>query len=228
MNVLRIGSRGPEVKAVQTKLNARLSPSSKLVTDSIFGGLTRAAVLRYQRENWLVEDGEVGPCTYHSLFQTETYAPILQNVPFIPQPSNTTCWAASTAMITSSSVAAVIARTPRDLIAPEGGLRNFSDTEDAITGGRRFAAANGLRMIPPMSWAVNMLRSNLSQGPLMFNMLWDATGYTSVIGSPGHMIAVVGIRGDDDPSGKGTTLRIHDPWKPNIGKRYSVGYFKWI
>ena len=26
----------------------------------------------------------------------------------------------------------------------------------------------------------------------------------------------------------GSTLRIHDPWAPNVGERYSVGYFKWI
>jgi len=62
----------------------------------------------------------------------------------------------------------------------------------------------------------------------MFDMLWDAQGYVQSIGSPGHMIVVIGMRGDDDPSGKGTTLRIHDPWKPNQGKRYSVGYFSWI
>jgi len=42
------------------------------------------------------------------------------------------------------------------------------------------------------------------------------------------MIAVVGIRGDNDQSGKGTTLRIFDPWPPMRGKKYSVGYFKWI
>jgi hypothetical protein len=42
------------------------------------------------------------------------------------------------------------------------------------------------------------------------------------------MIAIVGIRGDNDQSGKGTTLRIFDPWPPMRGKKYSVGYFKWI
>jgi hypothetical protein len=39
---------------------------------------------------------------------------------------------------------------------------------------------------------------------------------------------VIGIRGDDDPSGRGTTLRINDPWAPNIGATYSVGYYKWM
>jgi hypothetical protein len=48
------------------------------------------------------------------------------------------------------------------------------------------------------------------------------------MGSPGHMICVIGIRGDDDPTGKGTTLRINDPWSPNLGETYSVGYYKWM
>jgi hypothetical protein len=42
------------------------------------------------------------------------------------------------------------------------------------------------------------------------------------------MIVVVGIRGDNDPSGKGTTLRIHDPWPVNRGRRRSVGYERWM
>jgi hypothetical protein len=42
------------------------------------------------------------------------------------------------------------------------------------------------------------------------------------------MIAVVGIRGANDSSGKETTLRIFDPWPPMWGKKYSAGYFKWI
>ena len=175
-----------------------------------------------------MEDGVAGPATQHALFATETYQPILHVVPFVPQPTNTTCWAASTAMITNSNVPNVIARTPPDLIASDGGLQNFSNTNDAVTGGRRFAQAHGLRMHAPMSWSVAALRSNMVRAPLMFDMLWDAQGYVQSIGSPGHMIVVIGMRGDDDPSGKGTTLRIHDPWKPNQGKRYSVGYFSWI
>ena len=42
------------------------------------------------------------------------------------------------------------------------------------------------------------------------------------------MIVVVGMRGDDDGSGKGTTLRIHDPWPPNIGAVYSQNHFRWM
>jgi hypothetical protein len=228
VRILKVGSRGPEVRALQEKLNVRLVPSPRLVVDGAYGGLTQRAVRRFQKDNWLVEDGEAGPCTQNALFGAETYRPILHAVPLIPQPTKTTCWAASTAMMTRSSVAVVIARTPPDLIASDGGLKNFSNTDDAVTSGRRFAQVHGLQANAPMSWSVGGLRSALARGPLMFDMLWDASGYTQGIGSPGHMIVVIGMRGDDDPSGGSTTLRIHDPWKPTVGGRYSVGYFKWI
>ncbi len=226
--LLRFGSRGPEVKKLQEELNKRLSPSPGLVPDGVFGPATRTAVLRLQHRDWLVEDGDVGPCTWNALMGTESYSPILHSVPFIPQPTPTTCWAASTAMVTRTTVATVIGRTPSDLILPDGSLKNFSDTDDPMTGSGRFARANDMVVIPPTSWLPSALVSMLSRGPLVFDMLWDANGYVAGIGSSGHMIAVVGIRGDDDQSGLGTTLRIFDPWPPHAGKKYSVGYNKWI
>jgi hypothetical protein len=226
--VLKMGSRGDDVKTLQTKLNASLTPSPKLVVDGSYGATTRAAVLRFQQANWMVEDGEVGPCTWNALTGGETYAPILHTIPFIPQPTNSTCWAASTAMVTQANVPAVIGRTPADLILPDGSLKNFSESDDPMTGSGRFAKANFMTVIAPTSWMPSALVSMLSRGPLVFDMLWDLTEYVQGNASSGHMIAVVGIRGDGDQSGKGTTLRIFDPWPPNRGKRYSVGYFKWI
>ncbi len=60
----------------------------------------------------------------------------------------------------------------------------------------------------------------------MLNMLWNSTTYAAGSGSPGHMVVVVGIRGDADPSGRGSILTIHDPWPPNIGNLETVSYFK--
>ena len=226
--VLKRGSRGPEVKRLQEALNARLVPSPRLVPDGSFGQLTYQAAVRLQEANWLVVDGEAGQCTQNVAFQKETYTPILHTIPFIPQPTNSTCWAASTAMVNRSTVPAVIAKTPPDLILPDGSLKNFSETSDPMTGSRRFANAHNLTVVPPMSWLPVGLRNMLQDGPLIFDMLWSAADYVAGLGSSGHMIAVVGIRGDDDPSGVGTTLRIFDPWKPHVGKRYSEGYFKWM
>ena len=140
---LRIGSRGPEVKKLQEALNAKLVPSPKLVPDGSFGNLTLQAVRRFQAANWLVVDGEAGQCTQNAAFGTEGYTPILHTVPFLPQQTPSTCWAASTAMMNRSNEATVIAITPPDLIASDGGLKNFSNTTDPMTGPGRFAAAQG-------------------------------------------------------------------------------------
>ena len=39
---------------------------------------------------------------------------------------------------------------------------------------------------------------------------------------------VVGARGDGDPSGRGTSLMIFDPWEPNAGRRWRVSYYSWV
>ena len=226
--ILQQGSTGQEVGLLQEKLNARLVPSPMLARDGVFGSRTRAAVLRFQATQWLVEDGIAGQCTQNALFGRETYPSILHAVEFISQPTDATCWAASTAMMTRSTVPIVISRTPPDLILADGSIRNDSETDDAVTNSRRFATTHHLRAEPPMSWMVSRLRAALGYGPLMFDMLWDVGQYTKGLGSSGHMIVVVGMRGDDDESGVGTTLRIHDPWPPLKGAQYSVGYMRWM
>lgn len=226
-SLLKLGSTGPEVKRLQEALNLKLKPVPALVPDGRFGNFTHTAVLSFQRKNWLVEDGQAGPATQSCLYDTEAFAPILHKVPFIPQPTNTTCWAASTAMMTNSTVPNVIAKTPPDMIASDGGLLNSSGSDQAIVTGQRYGRIHGLRCNAPMSWSVDLLKQALSRGPLMFDMLWRVDEYTAGRGSPGHMIVVVGMRGDGNPDGTGTTLRIQDPWAPNRGKIYSKGYFKW-
>jgi len=228
VQVLKTGSRGPLVSDLQLALNATLIPNPRLEPDGLFGGRTDAAVKTFQRREWLVADGDVGACTHNALYGHETYAPILHRIPFISQPDPTTCWAASTAMMTNSSVVAVINRTPADMYNTTGGLFNRSDTDDAVTSGRRFARIHGLTCNAPRSWMLSALRTALQRGPLMFDMLWQSNDYAQGAGSPGHMIVVAGIRGDNDGSGIGTTLRLHDPWPPGRGNRHSVGYQRWM
>lgn len=228
MTALMIGSQGEGVRQLQQALNQRVIPNPRLSVDGKYGTMTRTAVIRFQASQWLVEDGVAGPCTHNALFQRESYEPILHKVPFIPQPTPSQCWAASTAMMTLSTVSAVVAKTPADMIAPDGGLTNSSESDQAVVTGTRYARIHNLRCFAPMSWMLSALRKQLQRGPLMLDMLWDAGGYARGQGSPGHMIVIVGMRGDNDGSGKGTTLRIHDPWPPSMGKKYSVGFFKWI
>ncbi len=227
-NILRQASRGEDVRVVQNALNRKLVPSPKLTPDGIYGGMTAAAVKKYQAANWLVEDGIAGPCTQNALLDKETYKPILHVLPFIPQPTDTTCLAASTAMMTNSNVPAVIAKTPPDMIGSSGGLKNSSGSDQAIVTGTAYGKIHGLKCHPPMSWMVSALRTQIQTSPMMWDMLWNAAEYAAGNASPGHMVVIVGMRGDDQPDGKGTTLRVFDPWAPNVGKKYSVGYFKWM
>ena len=226
--LLKIGSRGPLVADLQRALNTQLRPNPNLVPDGVFGPATDRAVKAFQAEKWLVVDGHAGVCTQNALYGKEAYAAVLHHISFIPQPTNTTCWAASTAMMTNSSVAVVKTKTPQDMWSDQAGLYNSSETDDAVTSGNRYGRIHGLRCHPPMSWSLSKLTGALRHGPLMFDMLWNVSDYLSGAGSPGHMICVVGVRGDNDQTGIGTTLRLHDPWSPNVGKRMSVNAMKWL
>lgn len=59
MTTLKKGSRGEEVKTLQSKLN--------LIADGIFGPITEEAVKDFQKKNGLTVDGIVGPKTWEKL-----------------------------------------------------------------------------------------------------------------------------------------------------------------
>src|SRR5262249_24280335 len=111
MNILKWGSTGPEVKEVQELLNAKLKPSPKLDPDSTFGQLTDTAVRRFQKENWLVVDGQVGPCTISALRGTDLYV-IKYDIALVPQPTVDTCWAAASSITLGQDIADIRARNP--------------------------------------------------------------------------------------------------------------------
>jgi hypothetical protein len=237
--ILRIGSVGPAVSDLQTKLNKKCNPSHGLVVDGIFGKLTDAAVRAFQVQAKLSVDGDVGPLTNAALdaapdngggkvVPPPLHTNIMHQVNFIPQPTNTTCWAASTAMMTNSVVPVVIMLTPNDMIASDGGLKNSSGSDQAIVTGTRYGNIHNLRCYPPMSWSLEMMTDVLRRSPLMFDMLWNASDYVAGKGSPGHMIVVCGMRGDGDPVGLGTELYVQDPWPPNVGKKSWVNFNKWL
>lgn len=229
MNTLKQGWRGADVRRLQEALNRKLQPGPCLVPDGDYGPRTRAAVLRLQAAHWLAEDGEADPCTQNIAFDGESHAPVLHPVALIPQPGPALCWAAATAMMTRATVQAVLARTPADLLGTDGGLHDFLDLHDEqMEGSQRFAAAHGLTAHAPSPWTLQALRAALHAGPLMFDMLWGPKGHAGAFGRPGHMVVVVGIRGDDDPSGRGTTLRIFDPWPSGKGARCSINFCPWL
>ena len=62
--LLKIGSKGDDVKKLQTKLG--------LISDGYYGALTATAVKKWQAANGLTADGIVGPGTWGKLFGTST------------------------------------------------------------------------------------------------------------------------------------------------------------
>lgn len=61
MAVLKLQSKGKDVKALQDALNKKVS--AKLNADGVFGKLTKAAVIKFQKKNSLKADGIAGAST---------------------------------------------------------------------------------------------------------------------------------------------------------------------
>ena len=77
--LLKIGSKGDDVKKLQTKLG--------LVSDGYYGALTATAVKKWQAANGLTADGIVGAGTWSKMFGTPTQeATIVKEDKVIPQP----------------------------------------------------------------------------------------------------------------------------------------------
>jgi len=219
--LLKVGSTGPLVVEIQNLLNSRLNPSPGLVDDGKFGNLTKAAVIRYQQEKWLTVDGIVGDCTRNALRGAETYC-TLHNVHLVAQPTGSTCWAASTAMLLHQPTPVT---APPFMLTADGSLLNDSELNDArIT--RQFARRFGLTLYPGQSWLPTGLASVIAHGPVMCNVLWNVEGYVTGAGSSGHMVVFAGIRGNGDDMG--TTIRVYDPLPVGHGSIYSIIYGKEI
>jgi len=73
---LRVGSRSPDVRALQSALNGQPSTVPALEADGIFGLRTSQAVQRFQSARSLGVDGIVGPNTARMLGLAYTPAPV--------------------------------------------------------------------------------------------------------------------------------------------------------
>ena len=76
--ILRRGMQGSSITQVQERLN-ELGANPRLATDGIFGAMTEAAVMAFQRANGLSVDGIVGQMTWNALFARQTIPPSLQH-----------------------------------------------------------------------------------------------------------------------------------------------------
>ncbi len=61
--LIKKGSKGPEVKKIQTKIG--------LTADGIFGSGTEAKVKEWQKSNGLAADGLIGKGTWNAMFPPE-------------------------------------------------------------------------------------------------------------------------------------------------------------
>jgi hypothetical protein len=226
--LLMFGSYGVDVAELQLRLNLKTTPSPGLVVDGAFGGKTQAAVKAFQLSAGLKADGIAGNDTHGALAKGLSITRIEHGVKHIAQPTDTTCWAASTAMMSHSSVPAVIAKTPPAMIGSGGGLRNASGTDQAVVTGSAYGAIHGLRCFPPQSWSVDGFLGALKPSPLMIDMLWNTKDYAAGNASPGHMVVISAAVSDNNADGKRTHLLVLDPWKPRQGRIYWVSYAAWV
>jgi len=226
--MLSQGSVGYDVAVLQVQLNGKLVPSPFMDVDGIFGPITRAAVIKFQQQAKLKDDGIAGPKTQAALALGPALSMANHAVRHIPQPTSSTCWAASTAMMTNSTVPAVRAKTPAAMLSSNGGLLNGSGGDNGVTLGQAYGAIHHLRCRAPMSWTVGGLVGLIKKGPVMFDLLWKSNEYAAGSASPGHMIVINAVISDNNNDGKGTHLHVLDPWAPNQGKVYWKQYFQWI
>lgn len=206
MQMLRQGSRGPQVKLLQRLLNLERR-ASILAEDGIFGAHTSREVKAFQSGKHLTPDGMVGPRTWGAL---SIKIEIDHRVTLFPQPTNMTCWsAAATMLFGNMSVGAGGA-----VVTPSGGLAS------SFANVQAFSRAHGLTMHAPMSWTTQGLASLLRRGPL-----WVAG--VQPLGSPtaiqsGHAVVIGSMWGNG--SAEGTMILIYDPWPPGVGSTYGVFY----
>jgi hypothetical protein len=69
--LIRQGSKGADVRAIQDVLNFHIRRLTPLEVDGDFGPLTHAMVVEFQKSNQLKPDGIVGPNTMRKLFEEE-------------------------------------------------------------------------------------------------------------------------------------------------------------
>jgi len=86
--VLRRGMNGPSIRQVQERLN-ELGANPRLAADGVFGPLTEAAVIAFQRARSLTPDGVVGPITWAALFSSQVVPPPPPPPPTPPPQSRT-------------------------------------------------------------------------------------------------------------------------------------------
>ncbi len=85
--LIRQGSKGADVRAIQDVLNFHIRRLTPLAVDGDFGPLTHARVVDFQKSNQLKPDGIIGPNTMGKLFEEEQ---LRITVALVPREASTT------------------------------------------------------------------------------------------------------------------------------------------
>ena len=206
MELLSQGSRAQPVKLLQRLLNKK-GARPALTEDGVFGPLTRAAVVAFQRQERLVPDGVAGPQTWKRLGLATD---ITHAVRLFAQPTNMTCWSAAATMIIGNMSVGPGGAS----LGADGGM---NPTPQNI---EQFGRSLGWRLHHPQTWSVAGLADLLRRRPV-----WAVGGGVGSSGKPWlHAIVLSALWSDGAPDASGTLLRIHDPWPPNVGAVYSRFY----
>ncbi len=158
--------------------------------------------------------------------RAQTPVDIYYHVPFIPQPTNVSCWSSSIAMILwwrdneGAQMSLVDALTPEQ-VATDIGYWNEHFREGMDSFDTEPLEEYGFVTVPPMSFPVETLVSYLEHSPL-----WVAYyGCANPLDTCGHAVVLVGMQGDGTP--EHTDVILHDPDDgsgiyPNLGVRDRV------
>ena len=146
----------------------------------------------------------------------ESYTLNWDEVQLVPQPTDTSCWAAAASMIVGWNELVSIAPS---VIARVGASIHFSGQAD-VSSNTRFAQALGLVAEAPADYTTDGFRQLLENyGPLWVGKVM---GSTSPWNASSHAVVVTGMYSD----GAETYLRVSDPWDRVVGSPGAPGTYQ--
>jgi hypothetical protein len=120
-----MGARGDYVRQIQSCLNS--VNNAGLATDGIFGPLTQAAVMNFQRANGLQVDGIVGPITWENLMRRCSGAGAM---PIRSMPAPLAAPVVNAAPVVSAAPVAAVAPAAQAAQIPEPAAEIVSEPDD--------------------------------------------------------------------------------------------------
>lgn len=178
MNILRMGSRDPQVVFLQRLLNNALVHDRTVAVldeDGAFGQLTLTAVTRFQSTysgpvGRLNPDGVVGPLTWRAL---GLMVEVSHNLPTIGQMTTMSCWVVSGGLATGRMASVIPGQASFD--PSDGGLHPNLDNM------QRWATSLNMRLVHQPPATIEPLEPMLRRGPVILVGKWISGGYHAVV-----------------------------------------------